>query len=377
MDLLCFSHLRWNFVYQRPQHLMSRFANHFRVFFIEEPIYEERESYIESAVVTENVRLIVPHINTVISKDSEQAVIGSMLKEIWQLYNIEKYIAWFYTPMAIDLYNGLPPAELVIYDCMDELSLFTNAPASIVQKEKRLLQMADLVFTGGYSLYEAKRKFHPAVYPFPSSIDKHHFEKARQLLSDPPDQSRIPHPRIGFFGVIDERFDGPLLAALASLRPQWHFIVIGPVVKIDPASLPVADNIHYAGSKHYNELPVYLSGWDAAMIPFALNDSTRFISPTKTPEYLAGGRPVVSTPITDIVNAYGHTGLIYIADNAQGFAEQIEKALLIKDNPAWIKAVDNFLSASSWDMTWEKMMFHINTKLESNKMNLNKPEKYV
>lgn len=197
------------------------------------------------------------------------------------------------------------------------------------------------------------------------------------MTTEPADQATVPHPRIGFFGVIDERFDNNLIAAMASLRPQWHFMIVGPVVKIDPASLPVRDNIHYVGSRHYSELPAYLAGWDVAIIPFALNDSTRFISPTKTPEYLAGGKPVVSTPITDVVNLYGHTGLIYIADNAESFIQGIEKGLMIKDNPAWIKAVDNFLATISWDLTWEKMMFQINTRLEFKKNNINKTEKYV
>jgi glycosyltransferase involved in cell wall biosynthesis len=279
--------------------------------------------------------------------------------------------------MALEWYLSFPLADLIVYDCMDELSLFKNAPGTLVEREKCLLQTADLVFTGGVSLYEAKKKSHPSVFAFPSSIDKDHFGKAREIKTDAAEQAQIPHPRIGFFGVIDERFDINLLQQIASLRPDWHFIIIGPVVKIDPATLPANNNIHYLGNKHYRELPEYLAGWDVAMIPFALNESTRFISPTKTPEYLAGGKPVVSTPITDVVKLYGQTGLIYIADNAPDFIEQTEKALAIKDNPAWHKAVDNFLSTISWDMTWEKMMFQINTRLESKKMNKNKSEEYV
>ena len=376
MDLICFSHLRWNFVYQRPQHLMSRFTKYFRVFFIEEPVIEEKESFIECNT-NEQVHIVVPHLGAETLPGNRLAVIRSMLHELVQLYNIEKYIAWFYTPMAIEWYRSMPPAALIIYDCMDELSLFKNAPAHLTAYEMQLLQTADLVFTGGYGLYEAKRNFHPAVFPFPSSIDKEHFGRARAITTDPPDQQNIPHPRIGFFGVIDERFDAALIGEAASLRPHWQFVIVGPVVKIDPAILPQAQNITYTGNRHYNELPSYLGGWDAAMIPFAINDSTKFISPTKTPEYLAGGVPVVSTPVTDVIRLYGNTGLVYIADGALSFVAQLEQAVVIKNDPSWKRAVDNYLSTISWDVTWEKMMFEINTKLENKKQQPDKTQLYV
>jgi len=356
---------------------MSRFTNHFRVFFIEEPVFDNKESFIESVTADEHVQIIIPHVNEHLLPADRLLAIRSMLNELVQQHSVEKYIAWFYTPMAIEWYQFMPPAELIIYDCMDELSLFKNAPENLTAHEMTLLQIADLVFTGGFSLYESKKRFHPAVFPFPSSIDKHHFGKARTITTDPPDQQHLSHPRIGFFGVIDERFDVSLISEVALLRPQWQLVIVGPVVKIDPEILPRANNIHYIGNRHYNELPAYLAGWDAAMIPFAINDSTRFISPTKTPEYLAGGVPVVSTPIKDVVNLYGNTGLVYIADNAASFVAQIEQALLLKNNLLWKKAVDNFLSTISWDATWEKMMFHINTKLEAKRQHPDKTKLYV
>src|SRR5690606_28943889 len=103
--------------------------------------------------------------------------------------------------------------------------------------------------------------------------------------------------RIGYAGVIDERIDLVLLDQVARARPDYQFVMLGPIAKIDPATLPQRGNIHYLGSKKYADLPRYLAGWDVAMMPFALNDATRFISPTKTPEYLAAGRRVVSTAI--------------------------------------------------------------------------------
>ncbi len=309
MDIICFCHLRWNFVYQRPQHLLSRFTNERRVFVIEEPIFDAESAFLEETLTAENVRIVVPHLRHGLSEKENIDQQQLLLKEWHQQIGLNKYIAWFYTPMALPLAEALPAAELVIYDCMDELSAFKNAPASIKEKESLLLQKADLVFTGGYSLYEAKKDLHRNIYAYPSSIDKQHFLKARNLSVEPPDQLNIPHPRIGFFGVIDERLNIALLKEIALLRPEWHFIIIGPAVKIDPASLPVAANIHYLGSRSYEELPGYLSGWDVALIPFALNESTRFISPTKTPEYLAGGVPVVSTAIKDVVRPYGAQGI--------------------------------------------------------------------
>ena len=237
---------------------------------------------------------------------------------------------------------------------MDELSAFKGAPRALKDYETELLKRADLVFTGGQSLYEAKRDQHRNIYAFPSSIDAAHFAQARASRSEPADQAGIPHPRMGFFGVIDERMDVELLDAVAAARPDWHLVMIGPVVKIDPAELPCRDNIHYLGGKTYAELPLYLSGWDVALLPFARNESTRFISPTKTPEYLAAGRAVVSTSIRDVVRPYGEQNLVHIADTPAEFIAAIESALS-EDTALRMQKVDPFLAQTSWDETWGRM----------------------
>jgi len=366
MDIICFCHLRWNFVYQRPQHLLSRFAYQYRVFVIEEPLFDAKVSYVETSLSKENVWVITPHLSKDLDTDHITREQQILVKKFFADFSIGDYIAWFYTPMALSIYESVPRAKLVVYDCMDELSAFKNAPAGISQMESLLLEKADLVFTGGYSLYEAKQHQHPAVFPFPSSIDKAHFSKARLDTIPPTDQVNIPRPRIGFFGVIDERFDIDLLKNTAELKPGWQFVIIGPTVKIDPASLPKASNIHYLGSKSYEELPAYLAGWDVAMIPFARNESTRYISPTKTPEYLAGGVPVVSTSIQDVVTPYGKEKLVYIADDPEEFIKGVEWSLSNKNNPAWLKPVDDFLTNISWDVTWLKMILLIQSKLKAN-----------
>ncbi|MBC7946324.1 MAG: glycosyltransferase family 1 protein [Chitinophagaceae bacterium] len=364
MDLICFSHLRWNFVYQRPQHILSRMAKHFRILFVEEPIFDTDKPYLDTKENSEKVWVIVPHLQQGLAEDEINNLQESLLQNFFEYFGVKKFIAWYYTPMALGITGSFSP-DLVVFDCMDELSAFKNAPPLLIQREKELLANADVVFTGGSSLYEAKKDRHPEVYLFPSSIDKKHFEKARSGNLDLIDQMEIPYPRIGFFGVIDERMDIDLLREMANMKPEWQFIIIGPVVKIDPATLPTNSNIHYLGSKSYQDLPYYLSGWDVAMMPFAMNESTRFISPTKTPEYLAAGKPVVSTPVHDVVKSYGDTGLVEIAANAEEFIEGIQKSLDRKDNEQWLKNVDEELATNSWDITCDKMLNIIQGKLKN------------
>jgi UDP-galactopyranose mutase len=238
---------------------------------------------------------------------------------------------------------------------MDELSAFAGAPPAMRENEARLFQRADVVFTGGASLYESKRKQHPSVHLFPSSVDVSHFKRARTIKQEPEDQSRIPHPRIGYAGVIDERMDLGLLDSVAQSRPDWQFVFVGPVVKIDPATLPRKTNIHYLGMKPYAELPAYFSGWRIGMLPFALNESTRFISPTKTPEYLAAGLRVISTPIRDVVSPYGDFGLARIASTTGEFISAADSLLVSQVDNEFLTRVDGFLSQSSWDKTWNEM----------------------
>ena len=357
-DLVCFSHLRWNFVYQRPQHLLTRFAKHFRVFFIEEPILHDGTNSLQVTMNEENVWIIVPCLDRKLEEKEKVNAQKNLLSKLFRNLQIENYLFWYYTPMALNISDHFEP-QLVIYDCMDELSAFKFAPPELKEREAEMFQKADLIFTGGHSLYEVKKALHDNIYPFPSSIEKEHFALARRISAEPADQRHIPHPRIGFFGVIDERMNIDLVAQTAQQRPDWHFVMIGPVVKIDPETLPRFKNIHYLGGKTYQELPAYLSGWDIAMIPFALNESTRFISPTKTPEYLSAGKPVISTSITDVVNPYGVKKLVQIADTSTDFINCIESTLATQDRKTWLKEVDAFLADNSWDNTWKKMLHHI------------------
>lgn len=353
--ILCFSHLRWNFVFQRPQHLLRRAARSRDVYFFEEPVFEQGvQPRLEKTLSPERVRVLTPVLPAGINAPQITSALRMLVDRLVASIESGPPLLWYYTPMALPFSRHLN-AALRVYDNMDELSAFNGAHPRMIAMERELFRKVDVVFTGGQSLYESKRKRHPNVHAFPSSIDVPHFAGARRAETvEPDDQRSIGAPRIGFFGVIDERMDLGLVRRAAALRPDWHFVMIGPVVKIDPASLPQAPNLHWLGSKSYAELPNYLRGWDAGFMPFALNEATRFISPTKTPEFLAAGLPVVSTPIRDVIRPYGDLGLVEIGATADEVVERIEM-LLARPKEEWLKKVDRHLAGMSWDATWAAM----------------------
>jgi UDP-galactopyranose mutase len=248
-DLICFSHLRWDFVYQRPQHLLSRAAKTRRVVFVEEPIHDVARPYFETRRDRSGVTIAIPH-----PREPGAVHVETLLDLFLSANDIHDFVAWYYTPMALEFSAHLRPLATV-YDCMDELSAFAGAPPGIREKERALLMRADLVLTGGRSLYEAKRALHANVHECPSSVDVAHFALARQPMPDPEDQYGIPQPRIGFFGVLDERLDRELLDGVAARCPGWQFVMVGPVAKINPRDLPSRPNIHYLGPKSYTDLP--------------------------------------------------------------------------------------------------------------------------
>jgi UDP-galactopyranose mutase len=347
--LICFSHLRWDFVFQRPQHLMNRFAASHSVHYWEEPVFVPGlvQPHLETRMVRKNLTVVTPHLAEGLPEEAVEGQLKRLLDSYPPAENPE--VLWYYTPMMLPFSRQLE-AACTVYDCMDELANFRFAPPRLLDLESELFERADLVFTGGYSLYEAKRERHPSVHPFPSSVDIAHFAQARAI----PTENTIP--TFGFYGVLDERFDIDLLAAAADARPNWRFVMVGPVVKISPDELPKRANVFYPGAAAYEDLPGLLAEWDVALMPFAINDATRFISPTKTPEYLAAGKPVVSTPIRDVVRHYGRLEGVKIAATADEFVAGCEAALeLAASDGDWLAEVDQALSAMSWDITQRRM----------------------
>lgn len=359
--MIVLSHLRWDFVFQRPQHLLSRAAKDFDVIFVEEPMFgDEAVPRLAIGDRPEGVRVAQPMLPHGTAEEAAVAAQRAIVDELAaQAEN--GLVLWYYTPMALQFSRQID-ADLVVFDKMDELSAFKNAPPLLLDLEAELLRRADVVFTGGASMHRAAAHRHGNIHCFPSSIDTKHFGIARSGAADPADQAAVAHPRLGFFGVIDERMDVELVDRVAELRPDWQFVMIGPVVKIDPASLPQRSNIHWLGGKKYDELPAYLANWDIGFMPFAINESTKFISPTKTPEFLAAGLPVVSTAITDVVTPYADEALVEIASTAEETVAAVDR-LLAAERAPWLARVDARLAEGSWDQTWESMRSLMNQKL--------------
>jgi glycosyltransferase involved in cell wall biosynthesis len=351
--IIALSHLRWGFVHQRPQHLLSRAAATRRVFFVEEPVYDRGAAHLDERAMAPGVVACVPHLPIGISRGDEEVRVRILLRALVDRHELSRYVLWHETPMFVRHTDGLSPVASV-YDCMDELAAFAWAPAEVRQREAELLSRVDLVFTGGQSLFERKRHLHRSVHAFPSSVDARHFASARSPIAEPPDQGSIPRPRLGYFGVVDERMDLELLEHVATERPNWHLVIIGPILKIDPHRLPARSNIHYLGLRSYDELPGYVAGWDVAMMPFARNEATRCISPTKTLEYLAAGRAVISTWVHDVVHPYGVEGVVSIAESPGAFLRAAEAALAA-DHAGRIARADAIIANTSWDRTWSAM----------------------
>jgi glycosyltransferase involved in cell wall biosynthesis len=356
MDIVCVSHLRWDFVFQRPQHLLTRAAAGRRVFYVEEPIFGEGTPALQVRTVTGGVIVLVPRLPLTATPEEQLEQQEMLLGEFLNEQAVSEFALWYYTPMALMFTRRLSPA-VVVYDCMDELTGFAGAPPRLAELESELLRDADVVFTGGRSLFEAKRTQHQNIHCYPSSVDVKHFEAARTTSNEPVEQASIPHPRLGYYGVIDERIDYDLLRQVAAARPDWHIVLVGPTAKVNPDDLPAASNLHYLGGRPYSELPSYIAGWDVALMPFARNDATRYISPTKTPEYLAAGKPIVSTSIHDVVHPYGERGLAAIADTPEEFVAAVEQLLGEPDGARQQRqnAADAFLAGGSWDRTWDGM----------------------
>ena len=354
-DLLVFSHLRWGWVYQRPQHLMMRAARDRHVYFHEEPICDAEVPTMHVTQLERNLQVVTPHIPAGLTHSATIELQRQLLNEWMVNYGIHPDTLWYYTPVALEFTSHMS-APTIVYDCMDELSAFSGAPPTLRAFERELFSRADVVFTGGISLYEAKRTLHNNVHAMPSCVDLDHFRSARGVVGEQRLQRHLPRPRVGFCGVLDERLDLPLIEQTAAMNPSLTFVFVGPVCKIEESSLPKAENIHYLGPCAYADLPQLLAGWDVGWLPFALNDATRFISPTKTPEYLAAGLPVVSSPIKDVVRTWGDDGFVCIAATSSEFTEALKAQLATPASQSRLAQIDRTLALHSWDALWSRMV---------------------
>src|ERR687898_1709830 len=354
--LVAFSHLRWGFVWQRPQHLLTRFAREMPVVVVEEPEY-----HLQSADVHVRQDHGVTVVTPLLPRTSEKYGFGNHVNGQFARL-VEPFvragtnqILWFYTPMALGVDPALVRPRLTVYDAMDDLASFRAAPPELRIREARLLSEVDLVFTGGPTLYRQRRDMHPSVHCFPSGVEAAHFASTTKAL--PPEELAHRHrPILGYYGVIDERLDLDLLAEISDLRPHWTIALIGPVTKIDETTIPVRSNIVRFGQQAYDDLPAFLACFDVALMPFARNEATRAISPTKTLEYLAGGKPVVSTPITDVIALYGDA--VEIATTGQEFVAAAESVLNRTSDAdrQWRTRAARLLAAHDWDCIASEML---------------------
>ena len=349
-ELVVLSHLRWIFVWQRPQQLISRLARGRRTWFVEEPW----ATWVTWPTVraephppVTRVWLDVPgdyqwHVPY---SDERAAGYGQQLVELVGPPRGQR-VVWLYTPMALHLARALEPA-LLVYDVMDDLAAFAKASPEMKERQREALETADVVFAGGRSLHRGVAQLRPDAHLFPSGVDAAHYARARRR------RGARERPAAGYVGVIDERLDLVLVARLAEALPDWELRMIGPAIeKIDRRDLPQAPNIVYLGSQPYERLPDLMAELDVALMPFALNEATRSISPTKTLEYLAAGLPVVSTRVPDVVADFGD--VVELADDAQGFAAACRRALEA-DGAAREERVRPLLERSSWDAVAARM----------------------
>lgn len=397
VDLVCVSHLWWDWVWQRPQHLLSRVAQRRRVLYVEEPRIEIGPTYEGFDVLPERPQLDIgrltyrsdaatfwqrlqatqDRIGAHPFKVSDQIHEASLMFESPMQERLEHEVVgyvtarraaplvlWLYTPVVVHFIDLLRP-DLVVYDVMDELSAFKFTPPRLKQQEQELLTRADLVFTGGPSLYQARRDRHADVHLFPSGVEQAHFAQAlADDLPIPDVLAGLPGPIVGFYGVIDERIDYELLAQVARLRPEWQWVMIGPILKIQESDLPRLPNLHYLGKQDYAALPGFLKAFDVAMMPFARNESTQFISPTKTLEYMAAHKPIVSTPITDVIDLYG--AVVRIASTAEAFVAEVEAALGedAQTRTDRLQRAEALLGLYAWDRIAAEMQALIDERLQ-------------
>lgn len=361
--ILCLSHLAWDFVWQRPQHLLSRLARHYPVLYVNEPELTTAQSrpYLKRVADTSGVKAWQPFFpDRRDTRENWRNVYISLVQKLlldqgWLrrgrtgLAAARPLIIWFYSPTPYYFLDHLP-ADLVVYDVMDELANFKNASADLPGRETKLLAQADLVFTGGRSLYQARQGRHPHLHLFSSGVEPEHFAQALSPSTEVAAEiAALPRPILGYYGVIDERIDLALLDTLAAEHPTWSIVMIGPVAKIEPKDLPRRPNFHYPGQQPYTRLPNFLKGFDVCLMPFQINAATRYISPTKTLEYMAAHKPIVSTPVPDVVANWAD--VVSIAANPAEFAAAIEAALAetAAQREARIAREEIHLARSSWD----------------------------
>jgi len=369
-SILVHSHLRWDWVWQRPQQFLSRLSHRHPILFVEEPLAVDGvrtpRAELRNVDGLPNVTVLRTEfppalMNDRSALDSEQKrlVLATLAGPLGRVFT--RPVQWFYDPMATLAFAGQMNERATVYDCMDQLSQFRGAPPELIRRERELLTIADVVFAGGPKIHKAKRLLNPNCHSYGCGVDVRHFGRA--LLPEteiPQDIANLSGPRLGFFGVVDERMDYPLVAHLAESHPDWNVIIIGPFCKIDPATLPQRPNLHWLGARDYGQLPAYVKGLDVCLMPFAINEATEFINPTKALEYMATGRPIVSTPVEDVVLQFAD--VVHLAATHDEFVSKCERAIAAAD-PGRIQEGLRMAERNSWEAIVAELEAHIDAVL--------------
>ena len=360
LPILVHCHLRWDFVWQRPQQIFSRLAAHHPILFTEEPMWEDGQAHVRVSETYANIFRLIPvlHPKYAMDVDAQCEAVLPLLRSAVSEHPLlagrfESPIQWFYSPLTAPSFLGQFGAASVVYDCMDELASFRFAPPDMSLREQFLLSRADVVFTGGYQLFESKSQLHPNVHFFGCGVDVDHFGKAAlEETAVPAAVANLPGPIFGYFGVIDERLDYDLLTHLAKRRPEASIVMIGPLAKIERHMLPSLPNIHWLGQQAYSDLPAFVKAFDVCLMPFALNEATQYINPTKTLEYMAAGKPIVSTAVPDVVRNF--TPIVDVARSHEEFVLAVERVHRSPSADFILQGIER-ANAASWEGTVSAM----------------------
>lgn len=365
LPVIVHCHLRWDFVWQRPQQIFSRLAAHHPIAFIEEPRWEEAERRLDVSEPYPNVARIIPVLPRYESNDNSDAQWAAVLVMLRRAFvehpllsrRFMSPVQWFYSPMTAPTFLDSFDAVSTIYDCMDELAQFRFAPVGLREREQLLISRSDVVFTGGYQLFQSKSRYHDNVHFYGCGVDAEHFSKARLPETEvPAEVAKLPRPIFGYFGVIDERLEYALLTRLAGEMPHASIVMVGPFAKIDQQSLPNLPNIHWLGQRSYAELPALVKSFDVCLMPFVLNQATQYINPTKTLEYMAAGKPVVSTAVPDVLHHF--TPIVEVALTADDFVTAARRTALTPRAELIEQGLER-ANRASWDSIVSAMRGHM------------------
>jgi glycosyltransferase involved in cell wall biosynthesis len=372
IPIIVHSHLRWDGVWQRPQQFLSRLSRTHPVLFVEQPVPVGDEATPEIEFFQSDkhpnvfiTRPLLPtwllHYRVNVDHWHRKAIRDALWSRDGARF--QQAVHWFYDPMAATLLEDDEATATIVYDCMDELSQFRGAPNELLEREGRLLEMADVVFVGGPKLFRRKRLLNRNCHCYGCGVEFDHFSKARSPLTPiPPEMERLRGPILGFFGVVDERMDYDLIHQLASAHPEWNIVIVGPHMKVDPAGFPKDPNIFFLGARKYDDLPSYVKSFAVCLMPFALNESTEFINPTKALEYMATGRPIISTAIEDVVAQFGD--VVDIARSPAEFIASCEKAIAGSE-PARLQAAIDLARSNSWERIVAELERHLHEAIIS------------